>query len=505
MQPDETLKDLENVSATPIWESDSLFTTRVLSPQEFEHSLSMHRLWAAGQPDSNPADLSLSNLTAIRFPPGIDLSGARLVGVDLHNQDLREANLSDCDLRWSQLSGTNLTAANLARSNLSGVDNLLPAQLAGTNLSGATLPTGISAFDAILKGAEGATATTGKISFSLLVVLLTTLLYAGTVSDLTLLENLPAKGLPFGSVEVSYLALSILVPAGLMVVQLYLMVRYHLVWRLVATLPAIFPDGRRIDEIAFQWVGIGVSRGRLRTGWAVWDNVWSLQDAIDSVLIWWCVPLTLLLVWLRCLVCHNWYLSFLQLAFVAMSLVLAIQFRYLAFAMFAQDRKKTALFQEGAPVWVRGGVTGFAVFAILSAISYALMFSPVAVSANLRDAEVSRLPSNRSRTDLKAAPESALQQIIPANLQNRDLRNCDASGAFLVNANLRFAHLNRCNLSNADMRLARVEGADFAGALLEGSDFRFVDLRQARGLTKAVLQTALTDSTTLLPTEFAWH
>ncbi len=49
-------------------------------------------------------------------------------------------------------------------------------------------------------------------------------------------------------------------------------------------------------------------------------------------------------------------------------------------------------------------------------------------------------------------------------------------------------------LVGADLR-----GADFTGAVLRGADLRGADLEGARGLTRAQLDSAITDRTTRLP------
>jgi uncharacterized protein YjbI with pentapeptide repeats len=427
--------------------TNSLLRLRVISQQELENVIERHEQWKAGEPGSDPPDLSLCDLRAVRFPEHVNLGGISFAGSDLQNQNLRGAELSDSDLRWTNLRGTDLTGSNLSYAKLTGAKNLLYHQLAGTNLSGAEIADRNSMFDLVLKKADEASGTLGKLNLSLLVALLTVVLYAGSASDVTLLENLPAKGLPFGSVEVGYLALSILVPGSLLLIQLYLLVRYQVLRLLIAKLPAVFVYGLRIDEVGFQWTGIGFLRNASNPAWANREAVWSLQQAGDSFLVWWSVPVTLTVIWARCLICHNWYLTFLQSAVLTLSLLLSIAFRQLVLTASETVQPQQRVFHPAVPLWARSVVVGFICFALLAAASYALMFTRLGVGANVRDAELSHAPLGKTRFELNHGPVALLQEVLPAKFADRDLRNCNAAGAFLVNADLRYANLTRCYFS----------------------------------------------------------
>ncbi len=63
-----------------------------------------------------------------------DLSGAKLVNLDLTYADLSGANLSGADLTNTVMQSVNLTGANLTGANLTGA-NLNEANLKGANVT----------------------------------------------------------------------------------------------------------------------------------------------------------------------------------------------------------------------------------------------------------------------------------------------------------------------------------------------------------------------------------
>ncbi|MFF3581755.1 caspase, EACC1-associated type [Streptomyces mirabilis] len=71
------------------------------------------------------------NLSGARLI-GVDLRGKQLLGVDLSGADLRRANLENADLRRSSLVGANLTGANLNHADLDDAD-LREADLTGAS------------------------------------------------------------------------------------------------------------------------------------------------------------------------------------------------------------------------------------------------------------------------------------------------------------------------------------------------------------------------------------
>lgn len=96
-----------------------------------------------------------------------------------------------------------------------------------------------------------------------------------------------------------------------------------------------------------------------------------------------------------------------------------------------------------------------------------------------------------------------------AELDGADLHRCDLHEADMANADLQWADLHDADLhganlrgavlAQADLHRADLHAADLTSAQLSGADLCGADLREARGLTRAQLDTAMTNTGTLVP------
>ncbi len=84
-----------------------------------------------------------------------------------------------------------------------------------------------------------------------------------------------------------------------------------------------------------------------------------------------------------------------------------------------------------------------------------------------------------------------------ADLHDADMRDADLQWADLHDADLHGADLRGALLEEADLHRADLHAADLTHARLRGADLRGADLRDARGLTRAQVDTATTDGATL--------
>ena len=85
-----------------------------------------------------------------------------------------------------------------------------------------------------------------------------------------------------------------------------------------------------------------------------------------------------------------------------------------------------------------------------------------------------------------------------------DLSNADLDGAALAEADFRGVDLTGAQLHGAylfgtDLRGATLSGASLLGASLFAARLENVDLAKERNLTKGQVQSAMTDSTTVVP------
>jgi Pentapeptide repeats (8 copies) len=120
--------------------------------------------------------------------------------------------------------------------------------------------------------------------------------------------------------------------------------------------------------------------------------------------------------------------------------------------------------------------------------------------ADLTDDDVSTKPSDWTGREETAEVESAKG----ADLEDRDLRHADASGAFLVKAKLGGEDLSGADLRGTDLRgpnffSANLRGANLANVDLSGAKLMVANLSYARHLTQTQLEGACGDDKTQLP------
>ncbi|MCP4580915.1 MAG: pentapeptide repeat-containing protein [candidate division Zixibacteria bacterium] len=133
--------------------------------------------------------------------------------------------------------------------------------------------------------------------------------------------------------------------------------------------------------------------------------------------------------------------------------------------------------------------------------------------ANFANKDVSIKPDNWT------GDSAQLALVKGANLRMKDLRYANLSRSFLVNADLSETDLRHGQIGSADLRDAILYYADLREAVLGGSDLRNTyflsadlhntylrytklqgaNLLSAEGLTRIQLQSAIIDSTTILP------
>ncbi len=150
-------------------------------------------------------------------------------------------------------------------------------------------------------------------------------------------------------------------------------------------------------------------------------------------------------------------------------------------------------------------------FPMIVIITVAVVFyliTPAAIKmrpANLREADVSIKPTNWTGKHT----EGEIALVKGAQLLGKDLRDAEASGAFLVKADLSIADLQGANLQKADLYKANLQGANLVRAnlqganlflaKLQGADLSGANLQGAIELTQEQLDSACGDAETKLP------
>uniref|UniRef100_UPI0020746CCF pentapeptide repeat-containing protein n=1 Tax=Salinibacter ruber TaxID=146919 RepID=UPI0020746CCF len=256
-------------------------------------------LWDA---NLSGADLQRTDLSEATLPDAdlseailsdADLSGATLSDADLSKADLQDADLSEADLQRTDLSGAFLPRADLSEAalndaDLKEVEGLQVMQLRGGDVSLATLPDAVKRF-AGLDTAKATTQSAKKLFISVLVACayatLAIALKTGGAEDI----ELPIIGLDIGT-QPFYLV----TPALLALLFGYFHLQMQRLWEELAQLPAIFPDGKPLDEKVHPWLVTGLVRAhtkRLREKQS--PPFFLLQRFVAVLLAWGSVPVTL--------------------------------------------------------------------------------------------------------------------------------------------------------------------------------------------------------------------
>ncbi len=440
------------------------------------------------------ADLSKANLQGAGLK-GADLQGADLTRAALRRADLSNANLQDADLSEANLQeavlykanlqeavleGANLRDATLQDASLRDVAGLLTGQLAGANVSNAELPSTIGDFRLSLEHLEELSKNARKLYFAVLLGCAYGLLTIVSTNDFNLLTNAPSLLLPNVSTAVPTVGVYFGAPSLLLGLYVYFHLYMQHLWTDLAALPAVFPDGRPLDRVVYPWLPNGLVRSHFRLLRTVRPPLSRTQTGIPALLVWWPLPLTLILFWFRYLARHDWEGTLLHIFLVVAGLMSAQFFQTLARktvrgewepsrARGRAQRVRLYLHRIIVPVGIS------AIFFYLCSFLAIHGFGFVGpVRANLQEADISSKPTNWTGN------EEEIPLVKGAHLEERDLRNANAYRAFLVNTDLRRANLQRAYLREADLRGADLDGANLQGADLSGANLQGAALGRAK-------------------------
>ena len=471
------------------------------------------------------ANLSGANLQGAVLR-GANLQGATLGGANLRGTWFDEANLQGAILYSADLSGADLTKANLEKAELAGIKGLAEARLQNANLEGATgllgtefaradvtgasLPENIREFKMLETVAETAK-NARKIFLAMLLGCVYSLLTIATTTDARLLTNSASSPLPIIRTEIPIAGIYWAAPFLLLGLYVYLHFYLGMLWEGLAGLPAIFPDGKRLDERAYPWLLNGLVRRhfpRLQKGRPLLVR---FKEWTTIFLAWWTVPATLFWFWLRYLRRHEWWGTGLHVGILVAAVALGIMFYRSAAQMLSGAQPPplgwktvwwnrrifqvagTALILLGLSFGAIKGFRGdnpdgadtvtaeqFAKNRVVQAFEK-LGYSPF---ANLDGAELSTKPANWTGSGDEDELTAQIGQVKKARLSGMNLRYASADGAFVVKADLDGADLRMARLTGANLLGANLQGANLGGANLQGADlfdtnFQGADLQRA--------------------------
>ncbi len=530
---------------------------REVSRDELKRILEAHEKWLESDgKEGEKANLARTNLIRANLQGanlfranlqgaslhGANLEGANLEGAQLTDANLQEADLFMADLREAKLASANLQEAGLFAANLQGANlrnanvqkahlretilrdaDLSNADLTGTmdivgdnfggaKLTNAKLPDPIAKFEG-LGHVEETSKNARKIFLAMLLGCAYAWLTIATTTDARLLTNSASSPLPIIGTEIPIAWFYWAAPFILVGLYVYLHFYLELLWEGLAGLPAIFPDGKRLDERAYPWLLNGLVRRHFKLLKEDRPLMAKLKELVTIFLAWWAVPATLLGFWVRYLPRHEWWGTWIHIGLMVVSAALAIIFyrsatRTLRGVKPQLFRWKTSwrdwrTYQSAGTVLVGFVLWGLSYGAIDGVRTRNPDFADVrtwvprtfewfdySTFADLRQADVSTKPANY----WQLPTEDRNKSVKGATLRGRDLRYADARRAFLANADLRGANLQGANLRNANLQVANLNGADLPEANLIRANLQGANLIRAKlqgaELTSANLQGA---------------
>jgi uncharacterized protein YjbI with pentapeptide repeats len=504
-----------------------------LTRKDLREAIENHAAWldsngeTGTQADFSGKNLEYADLVDTRLPEAVFHKTA-LKGADMTLADLRGATLVQTNLAEANLLGTQFQQANLQAADMHGATGLLSPQLAGANLFSTILPDSVSPVDAlkqVLQTATKAEWLTGLTLFLNGVVCLRIF----TTPDAQLVKNSSALPLPGLQSALPFVPFYLFGPV--LIFSLYLCFHLYMqrLWDGIAQLPAIFPDGRKLDA-CLPWFASWTARGHFKWLRQSRSPLSFLETAMAILVLYWVAPVTVLLFWGRYLTLEDLRGTGLHILLVAGAVTAAVHFPRMAGRAFGTDRSRLQAEEKpsrkrfllalrlapavfglllfllsigtflGVPHDYRAiapspapGIRGWA-----PDILWTFGYNPF---AQLTEAEVSTKPAGWT------GQEEEIAGVRGANLNGLRLRYIQAYGVFLVkahlwrsdlrNAYLSEADLREANLRQVDLRYAVMDRAKLGRASLPEADLRNVNLDRA-DLREANLSfAALTESTLL--------
>jgi uncharacterized protein YjbI with pentapeptide repeats len=419
-------------------------------------------------------------------------------------------------LRPEDLPGRDLTAPDMKDLDLTQMKGLLPEHLAGTILTGRALPPEIAKFEAVAQ-VKAISSEARKIFIGLLAACVYCWLVIGTTTDVALILNTASSPLPIINTPIPIAGFYVVGAALLAAVYGYFHFYLLRLWRTLATLPAVFPDGVALDDKTDPWLLTNLVRTEFPHLRATAPPLARLENLLTIVLAWWIVPVTLIALWVRYLPAHGpWGTPLLLLLIAATTLFGRHSFRLAKATLRREpDRGSHADGKRGVfgpaihelgrlrpdklTVWLTIILAVCSISAFRANprddhtwVAKSLNFVGIRTYANLREVDVAERPEGWDGEDWS--------RVRRVDLRNRNLAFADATRAFLANADLRGANLTGAILERAEFqgavlydedtgRIARLQRANLRGAQLQDANLQNAQL-QGANLQNAQLQDA---------------
>ena len=387
-----------------------------------------------------PANLVHANLSHA------NLDGTTFAAIDMRYADLSNASFSN---KENQTQGSKLTEfqyVNLRHANFSNAKNfdsvkgLDAKQLGGVNLKGVSLPESVD-IETLKSIADVSTHV--KYTRNLFLTMILTCMYSWlsiwSASDLDIIANNRGLNLPIINVSLPISNFLIAIPVVIIAVYAYFLLYFQNLLERLSMAPAVFPDGKSLDEQTDPWIILSYVRFYL-SGIKLNDRD-IFQHFIIVILVWWLVPITLFGFWYKYMIVK----SFPPIFFLIICCIFASDLSI----YFYRTSKKTLTgktISDDAPpntingLHIKACIFNLLLFLVLSGIKFVF---PSFWSGNMQYENMSGM--RLSFLDLRYA-----------NFTGADLSDANLKGSKLNSADLRAANLTNADLSGVDLSEARV-------------------------------------------------
>ena len=441
------------------------------------------------------------NLDGACFGPPLnlanaDLSNALLTGTQFSGIDLSHANFSDAyfgqgggnskdSMVSSKFNNVHLRHANFCNAkDFNSIEGLDAKQLGGVNLKGVDLPDTVD-IETLKSMADVSNHVkyTRNLFLTIIAVCMYSCISIWSASDINIIANNRGLNLPIINVSLPMISFFMFTPVVILAIYTYFLLYFQNLMERLRLAPAVFPDGKTLDEQADPWIVLSFVRLHLtgieRNGRDLW------QYLLIVFLVWWLVPLTLLGFWYKYVIASNTLPVFFLIVCCILSSVLGMSFYRTSVDAITSDRLSNATSDKRIIKIHLLSSLGYLSLLILLYSSKHLFPYFWSVDMQYEDMRGMRLQNihlahaNLTGADLSNASlkDSNLNNadLNNAKLSNADLNKVYLSEANLTSADLSEAHLKSAFLFDADLRMANLKNADLGGAYLSGASLSEAD------------------------------
>lgn len=334
----------------------------------------------------------------------------RLRAGTYYEDNLRNCNLDGEDLSYIDFGNLDVSKvifqdSLLEGANLSNTRGLLPHQLSGADLTNCKLPENLSDFP-LLDHIKNLSKSSGIVLVSTL-VLGTFLLLAGfSTSDLDILTDSGRTKLPILNTELSTRPFIIVAPLLLLIAFTTLHIYLSRLWSMIATMPAVFPDGCPLTLKIYPWVVNELAISEFPRMY----NMLAVRFLLFTVLFF-SVPVSLVLFVGRCMILREVPLATWHVGLVVLSVFISRHFFYVFKSILRERSNIPSTWRKPAGPIFR--VFAHAVDLVLLAVLTAVIWSMP------RNLPIASSPAQRSlQWDVEENMQASILGSYSARIEN---------------------------------------------------------------------------------------